>query len=208
MKYTIHRCLAELKTLDARIDRASRNLNVVGTKKGSSDKVLETSETVVQFKESAMANYESVRKLISNRDLIKKSIVLSNATTIVTIGEKDYTVAEAIERKKSIQYEKTLLNRLKIQFRDILAGVNNNNARMEDNLERQENTMRENGLSTDDIKTSTELYRKQNGWEMIDPLNIRLVIKELEDYIDAFETEVDHVLSTSNAITIVDIDLD
>ena len=68
--------------------------------------------------------------------------------------------------------------------------------------------MRENGLSVEDIKVSTELYRKQNGYEMINPLNIKLAIKELEDYIDAFETEVDHVLSTSNAITVVEIDLD
>lgn len=207
MIYTIHRCLAELKTLDSRISKATRNLNAIGTKKGSSDKILETSETVNRFKESVLSDYESLRKLISNRDKIKKAIVLSNATTTVVIGDKEYSVAEAIERKNSIEYEKSLLNRLKTQHREVLSNVNMNNSRMEDNLERQENTMRENGLSADDIRVSTELYRKQNGWEMIDPLNIRLTIKELEDYIDAFETEVDHVLSTSNAITTVDIDL-
>lgn len=208
MMYTIHRCLAELKTLDSRITKATRNLNVVGVKKGSSDKVMETSETVSQFKESVLSDYESVRKLISNRDKIKKAVVLSNAATIVTIGGREYTVAEAIERKQSISYEIDLLNRLKDQYKNTLATINHNNSIMENNLERQENTMRENGLSVEDIKVSTELYRKQNGYEMINPLNIKSTIKELEDYIDAFETEVDHVLSTSNAITVVEIDLD
>ena len=208
MMYTIHRCLAELKTLDSRITKATRNLNVVGIKKGSSDKVLETSETVPQFKESVLSDYESIRKLISNRDKIKKAIVLSNATTMVTVGGHEYTVAEAIERKQSISYEINLLNKLKDQYRNTLSTINHNNSIMENNLERQENTMRENGLSVEDIKMSTELYRKQNGYEMINPLNIKSTIKELEDYIDAFETEVDHVLSTSNAITVVEIDLD
>lgn len=208
MKYTIHRCLAELKTLDSRIDKAIRNLTVVGIKKGSSDKVFETSETMNQFKESVVADYQSVRKLISNRDKIKSAIVLSNANTVIDVCGVKYTVAEAIEKKNSIEYEKTLLRRLSNQHRDTLSNVNLNNAKMENNLEKQENAMRENGLGTDDIKVSTELYRKQNGWDLIDPLNVRMIIKDLDKSIDEFEMEVDHVLSTSNAITTVDIDLD
>lgn len=55
------------------------------------------------------ASYDKVMGLISYRHKIKALVVQSNACTKVIVGKEEMTVAEAIERKQSIQYEKDLL---------------------------------------------------------------------------------------------------
>lgn len=208
MKYTIHRCLTELKTLDSRINKKINNFVAIGTKKGSSNKVLQTHDTIESFEANIKSEYESIKKLIENRNKIKKAVVLSNANTLVTIAGVEYTVAEAIERKNSIELDKNLLYHLENKYNEAIQSVNKKNSIMEDNLFEQESKMRENGLSSKDIEISTELYRKQNGWDIINPLDIKSEIAKLDESISQFLTEVDHALSTSNALTIVDIDLD
>ena len=47
--------------------------------------------------------------LISRRNKIKSAIIMSNAKTVVEVAGKQMTVAEAIDKKSSIEYEKELL---------------------------------------------------------------------------------------------------
>lgn len=46
---------------------------------------------------------------------------------------------------------------------------------------------------------------KRNEYELLDPLNVKNVIETMEDCINEFESEVDAVLSESNATTIIEI---
>ena len=126
MKMSIHRALAELKTLDSRIRKAT-DKNFIGYKKLSAKKEAKTNLIPNDFEKEVIGNYDSVMALIKRRNKIKEAVVNSNATTMVEIGGKIYTVASAIERKESIRYEKDLLTQLKLQYDFVLSTVNKSN---------------------------------------------------------------------------------
>ena len=203
VKYSIHRALAELKLLDKRITKTIDNLKVVTCKKG--DK-LEYNITEEEFKAVVESDMQSVKDLITRRKEIKEKIVKSNAETLVTIAGKEMTVAAAIERKESIKYEKKLAEELKNQLNNLKAIINNRNEQVEYSLERQLGNLTSNPDADKElVLTFSEQYRNKEQFALVDPLNIEKVIEELENEIDSFESEVDYVLSTSNAITEIEV---
>lgn len=205
MKYSIHRCLAELKLLDSKINKAI-NKKFIGFKKNSANGEYNTHETDADFEKLVQSNYDTVMAYINRRKLFKEAIVNSNAVTVVVIGGKEYTVASAIERKEAISYEENLLYQLKIQYANSLRIVNENNDKMENNLDKQISQMvGSDNSKNDDIATFAEFYRKQNGYTLLDPLKIKDKLDKLEKEIEDFKSEVDCVLSESNAITLVEI---
>ena len=205
VKYSIHRALAELKLLDKRITKTINNLQVVTCKKG--DK-LEYNIAIAEeeFKAVVESDMQSVKDLITRRKEIKEKIVKSNAETLVTIAGKEMTVAAAIERKESIKYEKKLAEELKNQLNNLKAIINNRNEQVEYSLERQLGNLTSNPDADKElVLTFSEQYRNKEQFALVDPLNIEKVIEELENEIDSFESEVDYVLSTSNAITEIEV---
>lgn len=106
-KISITEALTELKLYDQKINKVLCSADFIGCKKKSSDRV--NSFKLENFEANAKASYQSVSDLIENRARLKSAIVQSNAATMVEIAGKKYTVAEAIERKNSIEYDKMLL---------------------------------------------------------------------------------------------------
>lgn len=205
MKYSIHRCLAELKLLNDKIEKATSK-KFIGFKKNSAKGEYNTHETDEDFAKLVQSNYDTVMAYINRRNLFKEGIVNSNAITKVIIAGKEYTVASAIERKNSISYEEELLYQFKIQYANCIRTVNDGNDRMEANLDKQISQMvGSDNSKNDDISTFAEFYRKQNGYTLLDPLKIKDKLDILEKEIQDFKSEVDCVLSESNAITTVEI---
>lgn len=203
-KLTIHGALRELKTLDSRIDRASNELVIIGCKKASSDTEYTTGRDVEKFETEARACYDKVRALIERRDAIKRAIILSNATTHVQIDNVDYTVAEAIDKKSSIEYERELLANMKADVRKAKTTVSVNNTKMEENLNRQiENLTAGNATKVESMQDFANMYRADNSWSLIDPLNAEEIIDKLESKITKFLDTIDEALSVSNAITTI-----
>jgi hypothetical protein len=55
------------------------------------------------------------------------------------------------------------------------------------------------------ITSLTNSFRENNKVELVDPLDLAAKISGLEEEIDAFETNVDWVLSESNATTFLQV---
>lgn len=94
---TIHKALCELKTLDSRIKKAIEGSVFVFANKHSNAKV--PGKTISAYSDEVKSAYQSACDLVARRDAIKRAVTLSNATTKVTIGGQEYTIAEAIEMK-------------------------------------------------------------------------------------------------------------
>lgn len=207
MKMSIHRALAELKTLDKRIQRAT-NAKFVQMQIGS--EAPRGYKTVDEFTQEALSAFDSVKSLIANRNKIKAGIVASNAVTEVKIGKEVMTVAEAIDRKDSIKYEKELLNALRSQLMMVERQIETERQSMEARLEKRI----EADLGSKDRKTNaaevdsiTEQFLKRYKPNMIDPVSIKEQIKELTETIEQFEMEVDFILSESNTSTLIDVEI-
>jgi len=205
VKMSIHRALSELKTYADKIEK-SRQYTFVAAKRVQDDKI--SGIAVEEVKNGIIGNYASATALLENYRRIKSAIVQSNAKTIVKIGGKEYTVAEAIERKASIHHSEKLLQALKYAWTRATQAVDTENAKAAEGLERYlQSILGEKDKRTpEDIEAHTKAYDKRTKWEVLDPCGISKKIETLEKEISDFKTEVDYVLSESNSTTFVEID--
>lgn len=205
-KMTIHRALTELKTLDSRIAKATNEAVIVLANRKANDKI--NGITLDEYKKAMQASHDKVVSLINYRNRLKSAIVQSNAVTKVTVAGEEMTVAQAIERKDSISYDENLLFQLQRQYREAINRVSRENDSLPGKLE----TYLINILgskekqSEDEVKLHTETFMKRNEFELVDPINVTKVIEELEARINDFKSEVDAILSESNATTFIEIE--
>lgn len=208
-QYSIHRCLIELKTMEGRIEKAIANGHFIGCMKTGAPKVSGTMLTKEDFESKVESSVQSIDALIRRAENIKDAVVNSNAvTTIVVVGET-MTVASAIERKNSIKLQKKYLRNLKMAYTNAFSCIESNNEDMEEALERQIMAMigsDKSKANSEEITTYSKTYRDSHTWVEVNPLNIRELIVAKELAIDEFEKEIDYKLSTSNAVTMVDIE--
>ena len=207
-KISITEALNELKLYDSKINKAIANAKLASAAKKSSDKVgVVTKE---DFEERAKASYQSVTDLIANRNALKSAIVKSNAVTEVAINGKPMTVAEAIERKNSIDYDVMLLNEMKKQYVTATDTVNKENKKVDNKVDELLSTLigkdSDKKISKEDQEAIEKPYREKNEYEFIDPISIYDKMLELEADIDGFNSEVDTKLVLSNATTFIEID--
>ncbi len=207
-KISITEALNELKLYDSKINKAIANAKLASAAKKCSDNVGVIKKE--EFTKRAKASYQSIVDLIANRNTLKSAIVKSNAVTEVSVNGKSMTVAEAIERKNSIEYEIMFLNEMKKQYVFATDTVNKENKKVDNKVDELLATLIGKETSKDMSKESQEAiekpYREKNEFEFIDPIGIYDKMIELEADIDGFSSEVDTKLVLSNATTFIEID--
>lgn len=210
-KMTVHKALAELKTLDARIDKAISDVDYVCAVKHSAEKI--NGKTLADFKADIKSGYQKARDLMARQEAMKRAVVLSNAATMVRIGDKELTVAEAIELKNhGVEFKRQMLRRISSMYESALADLERNSGEA---LERRAEAYvlsviqaqpKESRMAVDSeaMNALRKTYIENNGFDLIDPLDVSKVMAALEAEIHDFETEVDAALSTSNALTVLE----
>lgn len=208
-KMSVHKALCELKTLDSRITKSIGETKYVFANKHSNNKV--NGMSISAYCDEIKAGYQRATDLIKRRDAIKRAVVLSNASTKVTIDGKEYTVAEAIEMKNhGIQMFQSLLKRLEHDNRVARAEANQNNGDM---LEIRADEYIKSLYGNTDMKNASEEIKKVRAdfisaqtFEIIDPIGITGEMERLEKLINGFMVDIDSALSVSNALTEITIE--
>lgn len=199
--------LNELKLLDSRIIKEIDRGSFISSAKKSSPKV-SPAMSKEEFIEEAKSKFNSVKDLIERRAKIKAAIVDSNAKTEVEIDGVKMTRADAIERKSSINYEKLMLNELKDQLNIHTAKVNSSNYEVDNKIDSLVQAAYgkegKNNIKQEDYDAIAKPYREANEWDIVDPLNLKDVIEEMEKRIDGFESNVDSALQISNCTTYIE----
>jgi len=193
---TVSEGLAKLKLLDKRIRKAMTS-EYVGYKIGN--KVQENFES-----EKAKSNYQSLNDLMKYRSNLKMAINESNLKTKVKVAGKKMTVLEAIEYKTTIQYKKEFLESVRRNYIQVQQKIEYRNEETQERLDSQVKSAFEKA-SKKEIEDFTQTFLKNNSASLEDPLKIENLIESLDREIDEFESEVDFVLSTSNATTVIKV---
>lgn len=204
-RLSLHRALSELKMLNGRIEAATKNVILVRANRKSNEKI--DGMPIEEFKKDMQGSYDKVTSLIAYRNRLKAFVVASNAQTNVQIGTVTMTVAEAIERKQSIQFEKDVVEKLRRQYQRAITQVTEANEALPEKLETYLVNILGNKdkQSPDEVQLHTETFMKRNEFELVDPMNIKNIIDTLTAQIEEFESEVDAVLSESNATTFIEL---
>ena len=204
MEMSINRALSELKLITKKINDKTARLEVCAASK------TQGLEEVAKkaFVEKAKGDVQSLKDLIAQRNKIKSAIVLSNAMTKVVIGNITLTVAEAIERKTSIELEKNLNRKIREHYYTNKTNVERHN----EQAKQQANAQVSKALGADTegdkgaaAKAIFDSSYDVNKAELLSIDGIELMIENDQDKIDEFESEVDFILSESNTKTTITI---
>lgn len=200
---SITRALAEVKSLNDRIEKATRQsvfATVTVGGKTTNGQDLQTATNQLR------ANLQSVQDLIARRQAVKAAIIRSNAVTTVTINGKTLTVAEAIERKGAIDKERTLQAVLQQQLGQVRSVVERNNTQMQGRIDTmiQAAVGKERKATEEELEAISKPYTSSNITAPLDPNGLEAVIHKMEEDINGFLFEVDFALSEANAKTLIE----
>ena len=207
-KMTVHKALAELKIIDDRIISAINDGTYCIANKHSNDKIKGVS--VEEYKGVMQGYYDKAIDLIKRRNAIKRAVVLSNATTKVSVNGEEYTRAEAIEMKNhGVEFDEMMLEALKKQYNKAQAETLKQNGH---DLEKRADEYviglygsKEGKTDASNVEKIKKEFMTANTFELVDPIKILDKINVLEEKIASFKAEVDAALSVSNAITEIEI---
>ena len=133
---------------------------------------------------------------------------MSNAATKVSIAGKEYTVAEAIEMKRSgMELKKSLLCTLEAQLNQARRAVEKANRELEEKADLYVTGLfgSKEKVSGAEASTVREAYITANTAEVVALHGIEAKMEALNAEVAAFESEVDSRLSISNALTTITI---
>jgi len=200
---TATKALVEIKMLDKRINSKISETLFVAVVRGDDKKTIQQ-VSVEDATTEAKSGKQAISALIDRRNAIKTALVRTNATAVVIVGGKTYTVAEAIERKNSICYEECMLQAMKQQYATALQYIEQTNVRVDAEINNILKGIGEGeNVKKSDLATTIATMRKAKEAKLLDPINIKKQIDELESNIDKFKAEVDTTLSVSNATTTI-----
>jgi hypothetical protein len=196
---SVTQALSELKLLRKRIESVTDGA-VFTTLKKANDMIDAT-----KFSTQATASYQSFKDLVARYNGLKSAIVISNATTKVTIGGTEYSVAVAVERKRSIELEKGLLNVMRRQHTATKAEYERHQQMEQQRVERLLTTelAKDAKTNVEVVQQLTTTFLAQNKATVLDPLDLSEKIDALSKSIEEFETQVDYTLSESNGRTLI-----
>lgn len=204
-KMTIHRGLSELKLIDAKIEKQINDVLPSGIfQKG---KLVEGYIAETDFATSAKSKFDSVNDLVTRKNSIKSAIVSANGVTQVKVGEKQMTIADAINFKSVIKFKKKLIETLKGKHRQAVGNLNKNNELVNANVQRilEATFGKENvKVGKEDVEAVRKPYMEANEFHLFDPLKVDETVENLEKEVSEFEAEVDAVLSEINAVTFIE----
>lgn len=207
-KMTVHKALAELKTLDDRINSEITGSIFVKANRHNNMKIF--GKSVEDFRADTTSSLRSVMALIERRNAMKRAVVLSNAVTKVEIGGVEYTVAEAIEiNNHGIENWIDFRDFLRDQYSSVKRMVESENGeKLANACENYIQTMfgSKDKINNPDIETARKMYIDSHSYDIVTGFNIEEIITVITKKIDDFKAEIDSALSVSNALTIIEFE--
>lgn len=208
---TVQEALNKKKILEKRWAEEMSDEKAYVTYATSTQKVVDGVERE-EVESILKSQFDSKVHLLKNLSALKIAINKSNASTIVSISGKEYTVADAIARMNFMENERKFYNRAMRQYNTCKNNVDATNKKVlnPDNIAAY--LSRINGDQTkvrpEVIEALKESYKEENMLHIIDPNNINDVVSKMIDDLDQFEAEVHTKLTTSNINTEIEVEFE
>ena len=208
VKMTVHEALVEIKTNIRRISSTIMSTTFCAANRQNAKKI--NGVDLEAFKKEAKSNFDSILDLIRRTDALKKAISLSNASTYVTVGDERMSIAEALYAlKKGCSDKENLIMQMTSQLtaaREIIEAENGD--KLDKKLEEFINASygSKDKINSSDVEALSEMFRNNNSFVLVDPINISEQIKKLQAEVDKFRNNVDSALQISNATTMIEFD--
>lgn len=190
-KMLVTQALDQRDLLVKKICDKIRKASFTETKKHNEEKVMERRVTQKEFEKEARSSYQQIIDLIHWYDKVDQAILRSNAETIIETSYGTMSIANALALRSRLNcsnaydsdsnFEGNLMMKLQEELNEKIRVMEQKNKGLQNTAE----TMRLSILGKD-TKTKDEtplkvvdVYVQENTTELIDPLNVRKKIDEL-----------------------------
>lgn len=203
---SLHRVIAEIKNLEAKLGTIGTSNFVVSLVDGKSD---------VQAAAIADATRESQKEFdkhvsaFKNLASLKSARNLANSIVKVTIDGKEMTIDQALSMKASIPHREMLLAHLQAQFQRAQARVDQVAAQIDVKINQQIAAMSAGSkqVSAEALKVIRDGVEKDQKLVVVHAAGLKDTIEKMKGEIERFNVEVDYVLSEANATNTVKVSL-
>lgn len=216
-KMLVTQALDQRDLLVKKICDKIRKASFTETKKHNEEKVMERKVTQKEFEKEARSSYQQIIDLIHWYDKVDQAILRSNAETMIETSYGTMSIANALALRSRLNcsnaydsdsnFEGNLMMKLEEELNEKIRVMEQKNKGLQNTAE----TMRLSILGKD-TKTKDEtplkvvdVYVQENTTELIDPLNVRKKIDELNERRETILNELDTKIKVSNATTFVEI---
>ena len=202
-----------VKKIQDKIEKAS----FVDTVKPNEEKVLDARVSRDEFAKDAESAYQQIQDLIDRFQKIDAAIVASNAQTKITTSYGEFTVAGAISLRSRLRgcgsydgdanFEFALQCKMESDFQRKLSLAEAKNKQLQSTAESMRLSILGKDTKVKDEKPLgvVDAYVKENTTELVDPLNVREKIEQLEEKHNLLLSELDTQIKVSNATTFIEL---
>lgn len=205
---TVHQALCARKILEKRIQSTIATMSFVSSKKHGDTQV--QGIKVEDYTANCKSDYQSLKDLMRRYVAIKNALVVSNATTKVTVLGVEYTVAEVIEMLRSgVGMMDSLIATASSAYKVTTRSIEQANSTLDaraDNYVVGQFGMTDKKNVSDEMRKARQDYVTNQTVEIVDPLKVVDIVNAVTEFRDKFKIEADAALSVSNATTKITIE--
>ncbi len=157
------------------------------------------------------SNHDKIHGMLRRFTAIRQAINDSNHNTQVVINGVTMSVSDAIVMKDTMEERKKILSNYRIALHKATQEVEKITEKFDSRIDALVAANIDDDTSTEERTRVQQSIRESQtnmfGPRLLDPLDIRAKITEMEDEITFLTTEFDYVLSTSNTVTMIEVEV-
>jgi hypothetical protein len=205
---SLTRALAEVKTLEDRIQKAiltAKFIDVVqGTAETPVDRAFRSKEELAA---RIQGDFQSIEALAARRAAMKAAITKANVVTLVKVGERTMTIADAVALKQALFLHQLLLDAMKQSQLQGTRQVEVLAKQLDEKIERlvQNSFQNVSKVSEEQFQSVKKPQAEAFEPKLLDPLRLNDKIRALESQLEDIQLNLDFALSEVNARTDVEI---
>ena len=216
-KMLVTQALDERDLLVKKIQNKIEKASFTDVKKRNEKNVIDSRVPEKDFRQAAESAYQQIMDLIARFERIDAAIVASNAATIIHTSFGDYTVAGAISLRSRMRgngsfseqadFEQNLYVKMKTELDKRIHIIENRNRELESTAENMRLSILGKDSRTKDDKPLevVKTYVSENTAELIDPIDVRKKVEEIQERRAKLISELDTRIKVSNATTFIEI---
>lgn len=197
---TLYEALEKKKILEKKVEQYRYNQPRLVDIKKTYDDVNDKGVAIDDIKKAIQSGRDAYCAVVYNLNELKAAINEANAKIHVIIAGKEYSIANAISRLRSIDVEVEMYTRMLTNIRACENEIENASTNLSSEAV-SKYVSRILGDSKKDegtIKALKEQYIKDNTLELYDPLNTRELASTKLDELAAFKEQIHFALTKAN----------
>ena len=197
---TLYEALEKKKILEKKVEQYRYNQPRLVDIKKTYDDVNDKGVAIDDIKKAIQSGRDAYCALVYNLSELKAAINEANAKIHVVIAGKEYSIANAISRLRSIDVEVDMYTRMLTNIRACENEIENASTNLSSEAVSKyvSKILGDSKKDEGTIKALKEQYIKDNTRELYDPLNTRELASTKLDELAAFKEQIHFALTKAN----------